>query len=179
MAINNDWWLWGRHLTKLAHCFHLFWPCIVCCFPPCWIVAGPESKKKNNFNSLHRYFIFKQYRLWCQNKENTCTLSRPFFVNLQIPILSFIDCISIQTIFCPLQIQLGKEIRLETYALQLTFLTFPAGFWIPILFSNLNLNCSNLWDMRNLQEQVKKAFCYQKLFWPFTAWINCSRVRQG
>ena len=28
--------------------------------------------------------------------------------------------------------------------------------------------------MRNLHEQVKKAFCYQKLFWPFTVWINCS-----
>ena len=28
--------------------------------------------------------------------------------------------------------------------------------------------------MRNLQEQVKKALCYPKLFWPFTAWINCS-----
>jgi hypothetical protein len=28
--------------------------------------------------------------------------------------------------------------------------------------------------MRNLQEQVKKAFCYKKLFWPFTVWINCS-----
>ena len=28
--------------------------------------------------------------------------------------------------------------------------------------------------MRNLQEQVKKAFCYQKLFWRFTVWINCS-----
>ena len=28
--------------------------------------------------------------------------------------------------------------------------------------------------MRNLQEQVKKAFCHQKLFWPFTDWINCS-----
>ena len=28
--------------------------------------------------------------------------------------------------------------------------------------------------MRNLQEQVKKVFCYQKLFWPFTVWINCS-----
>ena len=28
--------------------------------------------------------------------------------------------------------------------------------------------------MRNLQEQVKKAFCYQNLFWPFTVWINCS-----
>ena len=39
----------------------------------------------------------------------------------------------------------------------------------------MNSNCSNLLDMRNLQEQVKKAFCYQKLFWPFTVWINCSR----
>ena len=38
----------------------------------------------------------------------------------------------------------------------------------------MNSNCSNLLDMRNLQEQVKKAFCYQKLFWPFTVWINCS-----
>ena len=28
--------------------------------------------------------------------------------------------------------------------------------------------------LRNIQEQVKKAFCYQKLFWPFTVWINCS-----
>ena len=28
--------------------------------------------------------------------------------------------------------------------------------------------------MRNLQEQVEKAFCYQKLFWPFTVWINWS-----
>ena len=39
------------------------------------------------------------------------------------------------------------------------FLTFPACFWIPIIFSTLNFNCSNLFDMRNLQEQVKKAFC--------------------
>ena len=34
-------------------------------------------------------------------------------------------------------------------------------------------NCSNLLDMRNLQEQVKKTFCYHKLFWPFIVWINC------
>ena len=33
--------------------------------------------------------------------------------------------------------------------------------------------CPNLLDMRNLQEQVKKAFCYQKLSWHFTVWINC------
>ena len=37
----------------------------------------------------------------------------------------------------------------------------------------MNSYCSNFIDMRNLQEQVKKAFCYQKLFWPFTVWINC------
>ena len=38
----------------------------------------------------------------------------------------------------------------------------------------MNSNCFYLLYMRNLQEQVKKAFCYQKLFWPFTFWINCS-----
>ena len=31
-------------------------------------------------------------------------------------------------------------------------------------FSNLNSNCSDLLDMRNLLEQVNKAFCYQELF---------------
>ena len=29
-------------------------------------------------------------------------------------------------------------------------------------------------DLRKLQYQVKKAFSYKKLFWPFTVWINCS-----
>ena len=41
-------------------------------------------------------------------------------------------------------------------------------------FYNLNSNCSNLLFMRNLQEQVKKAFHYQELFWPLTVSINCS-----
>ena len=40
--------------------------------------------------------------------------------------------------------------------------------------SILNFNCSNLLDMRSLQEQVKKALCHQKLLWPFTVWTNCS-----
>ena len=39
---------------------------------------------------------------------------------------------------------------------KLVFLTFPACILIPIFFSNLNSNCSNLLDMRNLQEEVKK-----------------------
>ena len=38
----------------------------------------------------------------------------------------------------------------------------------------MNSNCSNLLYLRNLQEKVKKAFCYQKLFWPFTVRTNCS-----
>ena len=28
--------------------------------------------------------------------------------------------------------------------------------------------------MITLQEHFKKAFCYQKLFWPFIVWMNCS-----
>ena len=57
---------------------------------------------------------------------------------------------------------------------KLDFLSFPACFSIPIISSNFDFNCSNLSSLRNLQEQVKKAFCYQELFWPFTVWINCS-----
>ena len=45
-----------------------------------------------------------------------------------------------------------------------TFSTFSCMFLNPNIFSNLNSNCSNLYDVRNLQEQVKKAFCCQKLF---------------
>ena len=48
------------------------------------------------------------------------------------------------------------------------FLTFPACFYVPIIFSNLNSNCSNSLDLRNLQEQVKKAFCYHKFSCPST-----------
>ena len=49
------------------------------------------------------------------------------------------------------------------------FSNFSCIFQIPIFFSNLNSNCSNFLDMRNLQEQVKKAFCYQKLT---LHWLN-------
>ena len=42
-------------------------------------------------------------------------------------------------------------------------LTFPADFQILIIFSNLNHNCSNALDLRNLQEdqEVKKLFCFK------------------
>ena len=43
------------------------------------------------------------------------------------------------------------------------FSHFPECFLIPIIISGLNSNCSDLSDMRNLQEQVKKAFCIPKI----------------
>ena len=43
-----------------------------------------------------------------------------------------------------------------------------------MIYSNLNSDCYNLLDMRNVQEKLKKAFCYQKLIWSFTVWIKCS-----
>ena len=74
---------------------------------------------------------------------------------------------------------INRHLKFKTFSSILTdlfgttfFLTFPACFSIPIIFSNLNFNC--LRSLRNLQEQVKKASCYQKLFWPFTIWINYS-----
>ena len=54
------------------------------------------------------------------------------------------------------------------------FSNFSCMFLNPNIFFNLNSNCYNSLDKRNLQEQDKKASCYQKLFWPFTIWINCS-----
>ena len=52
---------------------------------------------------------------------------------------------------------------------QNSFSNFSCMFLNPNIFSILHYDCSNLLDLRNLQEQVKKAFYYQKLFWPFTA----------
>ena len=65
--------------------------------------------------------------------------------------------------------------RPELILKQNTISNFSCMFLNPNnFFQNLNYNFSNLFNVRNLQEQVKKALCYQKLFWPFTVWINCS-----
>ena len=48
-----------------------------------------------------------------------------------------------------------------------------SNFFCMFLNPNLNFKYSNLLVMRNLREQVKKAFSYQKLFWPFTVQTNC------
>ena len=45
---------------------------------------------------------------------------------------------------------------------KISFLIFPEGFSNPIIFSNLNLNCSDVvLDLKNLKEKVKKAFCFK------------------
>ena len=41
---------------------------------------------------------------------------------------------------------------------------FPVDFYILIICSDWYFNCSNVLYLRNFQEQVKKALCYQKLF---------------
>ena len=76
------------------------------------------------------------------------------------------DTFTVQpTLLTGLFSQIDKEICTYIFFLEKNiFLTFPACFQIPIIFSNLNSNCPNLLDLKNLQEQVKKAFCYQKLF---------------
>ena len=79
----------------------------------------------------------------------------------------------IRPIILHYQLTVAKLVRMKLLK-QKDFLTFPKCFSIPIIFSNFDFNCSNLSSLRNLQEQVKKAFCYQELFWPFTVWINCS-----
>ena len=58
------------------------------------------------------------------------------------------------------------------------FTNFSCMFLNPNNFFQLEFsNCSNLFEVRNLQVQVK-SFCYQKLIWPFTVWINCSSDRE-
>ena len=59
------------------------------------------------------------------------------------------------------------------YITTLLLSNFSCRFLNPPQNFQFELHCSIFLDVRNLKEQVKKAFCYQKLFWPFTVWINC------
>ena len=70
----------------------------------------------------------------------------------------FID--TYQKLICTIEIQV--------------FSNFSCRFLNPTIFSNSNHNCSNVLDVRNLQERVSKIFCNQNLFWHFAIWINYS-----
>jgi hypothetical protein len=41
-------------------------------------------------------------------------------------------------------------------------------------FSDIFDSCLQWVCVVHVQEQIKKTFCYQKLFWASTVWINCS-----
>ena len=57
-----------------------------------------------------------------------------------------------------------------------SFLKSSNCMFLNLIFFILNSNCFNLLDMINLQKQVKKAFCYQKLFWPFTVFSSDLKI---
>ena len=61
------------------------------------------------------------------------------------------------------------------------FLTFPACFLIPIIFSNLNYNCSNLLDLRTLQSltgPVQGSVVFPHREKPvFISWDPCNENR--
>ena len=72
---------------------------------------------------------------------------------------------------------LDRDLNLTAYLLVLSIqigvfkllliLSFPACFSIPIFFSKLNSSCSNLVDMRNLPEEVKKTFFFPEIVLTF------------
>ena len=71
-------WMVSSPSTFTYIVFTYVWPCNVCCFPPCWIVSGPESKKKNKFISLHISF---SNSIDCDVKirKSACILIQTFF----------------------------------------------------------------------------------------------------
>ena len=58
----------------------------------------------------------------------------------------------------------GQKLRMFVWIKSLnewTFSNFSCRILNPNIFSILNHNCSNVLDLRNLHEQVKKAFCFK------------------
>ena len=62
--------------------------------------------------------------------------------------------------FSDLQFILPSNKKLDLKIMVESFSNFSCMFLNPNIFSNLSSNCSNSLDLRNLQEQVKKTFCY-------------------
>ena len=76
------------------------------------------------------------------------------------------------------QPKINHKLYIKFWLKTMFFSNFSCMFLNPNNFFQLEFsNCSNLFEVRNLQVQVK-SFCYQKLIWPFTVWINCSSDRE-
>ena len=108
-------------------------------------------------HSLPKVLLFRTHHLWNSTTEltliyiNTYLLTR--FIKSDGNYLSNFglikkECIEVKT----------QSWETELLPRQFIFSNFSCMFLNPNNFSNLNLNCSNLLNLRNLQEQVKKTF---------------------
>ena len=113
------------------------------------IKTNTENKHCQN---ISYQVLFSWDNLWLQNKFKLIW----GLPNLRhfITIRKIQNNLQMKEYICLLKFDLMTSLELEN--LQNSFSNFSS---IPIFFSNLNSNCSNLWAMRNLQEQVKKTFC--------------------
>ena len=118
-------------------------------------------KKERFFNSkleILRHSNFDAaYNDMCNVQNNDLDLPMRVYQKASKPKKKRNSLYVLATFYVTCRICLGK---VEIYS----FSNFSCMFLnnsqlFPIFFSNLNSSCSNLSDMRNLQEQLKKAFC--------------------
>ena len=123
-----------------------------------------KKERDTTMTAFYSYCIGGNWQKWAKNGDYSsefgvdklCILSSAFVVLI---IWSLNRPIHLYSIF---EKSSSKNWIFKSIS-ELIFPTFPACFCIPIFFSNLNYNCSNLLDLRNLQEQVKKEFCNKTL----------------
>ena len=119
-----------------------------------------------NFDNFFA-FVYKAINMYC------------FSIKLQINIFHFLFTNFL--LISPCDLAVLKYPLISIHNVNVRFQrsnivsNFSCMFLNPNIFSNLNFDCSDLLDMRKLQEQVEKAFCYQKFFWPFTV-IHCNNL---
>ena len=127
--------------------------------PSCGVNVTSEYLRKTIFFSCQCYIFVKNSVIYLKILFPTCVLVRIF--NSFLHLSKHVELLKLDVSIFFQEISLIRHLNKGNITI---FLTFPEDFYITIIFSNLNYNCSNFLDVRNLQEQVKKAFCYQKLF---------------
>ena len=98
--------------------------------------------------------IYKVIVQWKMDAVKSCNLGQSIKYSSKLPQMQW-------NTFNPVFIFATTNTFLQQ---QIYFSNFSCMFLNPNIFYNMIFNCSNLLGMRNLQEQVEKAFCYQKLF---------------
>ena len=123
----------------------------------------------NDSSVIHRYIrLYCRHGIQCMHEDMgtvlvfTLNLFQPkggmtgSISNLGLRLLEVAECeiiwqnlLALSMIIFQTIHSLDKEVTIER---NYNFLTFPACFSIPIIFSNFDFNCSNLSSLRNLQE---------------------------